>query len=222
MLSPEENQRQYRKWLYYRNVNDAFDEQGPSFRYRNMPDPPEDWDQNAPQNEDMRRAAKFLLHLAQEGFLPEDIDRSLEDIAWELEWKLKNIKDTLEEEIANFFEERPDYQSAVSFLAKVFTVERELILDLPDYGFWFSIGQEGGRPLSEAKTDIADVTGKYIEYLSSMANEQDPQKLKEAISVALVVLESAKDSVSFNLEKLNPNNTNYGMGDFDEDFGFGI
>lgn len=43
MTSKEKNLRNYLKWLYYRDPDDPFDQLGPSFKYQNMPDPPNDW-----------------------------------------------------------------------------------------------------------------------------------------------------------------------------------
>lgn len=53
------NQKAYRKWLYWRNPEDSFDSLGPSWRYKDYPEPPQEWSENDPGYFDIKKAAKI-------------------------------------------------------------------------------------------------------------------------------------------------------------------
>jgi len=55
----DNNQKAYRKWLYWRNPEDSFDSLGPSWRYKDRPEPPQEWSENDPGYFDIKKAAKI-------------------------------------------------------------------------------------------------------------------------------------------------------------------
>jgi hypothetical protein len=57
----DSNQKAYRKWLYWRNPEDSFDSLGPSWRYKDYPEPPQEWSENDPAYSDIKKAAKIIL-----------------------------------------------------------------------------------------------------------------------------------------------------------------